>query len=678
MDNPLLSVSSEPAFAEIEAAHIGPAVTALLAIAKAQLAGITAGKRATYEETFGAFDRATEGLDFAMAVAGHLESVLGNDALRTAYNAVQAEVSAFYSSILLNADLYRALKDYAESSPAEPDPARARYRDKTLAEFERNGASLSADKKAKLSALDVMLAELTLKFAQNVVDASSAFEHVETNLAALAGLPSSAIDAAAADAASRGLQGYRFSLNAPSYGPLMTYLDDAAVRKKLYLAFNTRATSGDYDNRELLARIIDLRKQKSDLLGFASFSDFALADRMAKNGTTASRFVRDLSARISPAFAAESAALYQFRQTLEGLGAPALQPWDVAYYAEKQRKALFDFEEETLRPYFELEHVLVGLFKLCETVFGVRVAQAPERSLWHEDVRGYALLQTDGAVIGRFWLDLFPREGKRDGAWMHGIVERIPSIPHLQESMAVVVANMTPPHNGRSLLTHREVQTLFHEFGHLLHQLLSRVDVRSLAGTRVAWDFVELPSQLLENFAWEAEGLALIAKHVDTGESLPAALLDRLCKARGFRAASHLKRQLGFSTLDLALHTDYDAARHPDLLSYVREILQPFAPAPLPAEFAMVTSFSHLFSSPIGYASGYYSYQWAEALDADAFQLFKQHGVLSPEVGSAFRREVLERGDSAEPTTLFEAFRGRPLDPDAMLIRVDLLPHAAE
>jgi oligopeptidase A len=334
MENPLLSISSHPAFAAIESTHIKPAVAELLQTARTNVAAIASGAAHSYDATFGALDRATEGLDFAMAIAGHLESVLGSEALRAEYNAVQAEVSEFYSSIVLNPALYAALKSHVETHGEHSDPVRARYIKKTLAEFERNGASLPADKKTRLSALDVELSELTLQFAQRVVDATGLFEHVETDVKKLAGLPESAISAAAAGAKAKELTGYRFTLHAPSYGPLMTYLDDANVRKKVYLAYNTRASHGVFDNTKHLEQVIQLRKEKAALLGFATFSDYALADRMAKTGARAYEFVTTLAERMATDFARENADLYAFRQQLEGAAAPKLEPWDIAYYSE--------------------------------------------------------------------------------------------------------------------------------------------------------------------------------------------------------------------------------------------------------------------------------------------------------------------------------------------------------
>ena len=395
---------------------------------------------------------------------------------------------------------------------------------------------------------------------------------------------------------------------------------------------------------------------------------------MARTGARAVEFVDDLRARTEAAFAAENAALLEFRRRLEGPDAPPLAPWDIAYYAEKQRQALYDFDDEALRPYFAVDRVLDGLFAITERLYGVRVAPAPELPTWHPEARAYALRGADDRLLGYFHVDLFPREEKRGGAWMNALLTAKPRpdggrTPHV----GLFCANVTPPQGGRpALLTHDEVTTLFHEFGHLLHHLLTEVEVRSLAGTNVAWDFVELPSQIFENWCWEREALDLFARHHEQGAPLPGDLLARMLRARDYRAANHAMRQLGFGTVDLALHTTYDPARDGDPVDFARALAARFAPAALPAEYAMILGFTHLFASPVGYAAGYYSYKWAEVLDADAFTRFQREGVLSPAVGQAFRQAILARGDGDDPLALFVAFMGREPDPTALLRRAGL------
>jgi oligopeptidase A len=480
----------------------------------------------------------------------------------------------------------------------------------------------------------------------------------------LKGLPASAVVAAKSSAESKGKPGYRLTLDGPSFSSAMMYLDDRALREALYCAQSKKSASGVFDNSALLAPILALRKEKAQLLGFANFADLVLDNRMAKNGNAALAFVSRIEAGCRTAFEAEAKALATFAHSQAG--PEMLSPWDLAYYAEKQRIALYDLDEEALRPYFELSNVLGGVFKIASDLYGLTFEkQRTEAAAWHADVTEYAVKNARGDVFATFFLDWFPREGKRDGAWMHGIVDRVPNengtAPH--KSVALVVGNMTMPQDGVSLLTHREVETVFHEFGHLLHHLLSEVPVRSLAGTKVAWDFVELPSQIMENFCWDKNALKLFAKHYKTGEVLPDSLFERVERAKNFRAATAIMRQLGFAKADLLLHTSYDPATDGKAIPYARAVAQSFIAAELPEDYAMIASFLHLFSSPVGYA----------AADADAYALFVSKGILSREVGEMFRSSILSKGDSEDPSALFRAFRGRDPDEQASLRRAGLV-----
>jgi oligopeptidase A len=588
-------------------------------------------------------------------------------------------VSAFYSGIVLSEGVWRVLKAFA----ATPEAAaltgpRRRFLEKTLADFRRNGADLDPAGKARLSAIDVELATSTLRYSQNVLDATNAFDLVIEDERGLAGLPEQAVAAARESAAQKGAKGFRFTLAAPSYTPALTYLDDASVRERLYRAFTTRASAGGHDNRPLVSRILELRREKAALLGFQSFADLVLEDRMAKNGTAARRFIALLGDKTEPFFARENAELLAFRRQTEGPSAPDLAPWDVAYYAEKLRRARYDLDEEALRPYFPVEQVLAGLFEIARRLYGVRVEPWEGAPVWHPSVRAFTLREADGSAGAAFYVDVAPREEKRDGAWMHGLHTAVPSDVRLTRHLEVLAGNLTPPLEGRpALLSHREVETMFHEFGHLMHHAASRVAVRSLAGTSVAWDFVELPSQIMENWCWEREALDLFARHWQSGETLPDALLDRLRAARTFRAANAMMRQLGFAEVDLALHVDYRPEAHGDVIAWSRAILQRFSSAAMPEDHAMVAAFPHLFGSPVGYAAGYYSYKWAEVLDADAFSRFRREGLFNPAVGAAFRGGILARGDSEDPMVLFRGFMGREPTIDALLERDGLVPAQA-
>jgi oligopeptidase A len=463
---------------------------------------------------------------------------------------------------------------------------------------------------------------------------------------------------------------------------VLDYLDDREIRELFYRATSRRAADPPFENRAITERVIELRRTKAHQLGYFHFADFVLEDRMAKRGERARDFLREIAQYTEFQFDHEQQELASF---VAELGGPAkLEPWDISYYAEKLRKARFDLDEEELRPYFALDPVMEGMFEFAKRLFGVRVERVDAPG-WDPGVECFQLLDEAAgagqeALLGYFYTDWFPRENKRGGAWMDALRTGGPLAeggfrPHI----GLICGNLTPPIGEKpALLTHLEVETIFHEFGHLLHHCLSRVPVRSLAGTNVAWDFVELPSQILENWCWEREALALFARHHETGEPIPAALHAKMTRARNFRVAHAQMRQLGFGVADLKLHMEYEA-RHwreetgGDVVDYARAVLQYYSPAELPPDHATILSFSHLFSSPVAYAAGYYSYKWAEVLSADVFSRFLSEGVFSPEAGMAYRRSILESGDSADPGELFRALMGRDPDSRALLRRQGLL-----
>jgi oligopeptidase A len=688
-ENPLLSVSFIIPFDRVAASDVEPGIRELIRKSQAQIEAIAADDSPrTFENTMLALEKATENLDYAMAVVRHLESVATSPELRAAWNAVEPEASELYSRIPLNAGLWNKLKAYAETADAKAlHGAKLRFLSKTLDSFRTHGADLDPEGKKRLAEIDVELTKLTTRFSENVLDSTNAWDLVITDESKLTGLPPSAMAAARQSAASKGLEGWRFTLQAPSYIPVMTYLDDREIRETMWRRFAARATEGERDNRPLILRILELRDEKAKLLGFPDFADFVLHDRMAHRGERAMSFVEDLRAKTERFFAAENAAL-------ESFAGRKLEPWDTSYYAEKQRRALYDFDEEELRPYFPAERVVEGMFDIVQKLYGIRVAHRENVPVWHPDVRYYEVRDRDDVLLGAFYADWYPRETKRDGAWMEGFITGIDvpgrnasghAVPgrdasgnaapgRFEPHSGCVCGNLTPPLGDKpALLTHREVETIFHEFGHLLHHVLSRVEVRSLAGTAVAWDFVELPSQIMENWCWEREALDLFARHYQTGEPIPEDLFRKMVRARTYRAANAQMRQLGFGFVDLKLHREYRPERDGDVIRYARNILQQFTPAPLPADYAMIAGFTHLFASPVAYAAGYYSYKWAEVLDADAFTRFRDEGIFSPAVGGAFRDNILATGDSEDPAELYRRFMGRDPDPEALLVRSGLI-----
>lgn len=662
--NPLLALgdlASPIPFDAIRAEHVAPAIDELITRTRAAVDALAATSSSTYAATLGALEDATHALERASLVCEHIESVATSPEFRAAWNETQPKIAAYWSSLPLHEGLYAVIKAFGETEEAKAlDPLRRRHLDKTLDEFKKHGAQLPPEGKERLMEIDVELSKATTKFSQNVLDATNAFELLVEDEARVAGLPELAKRAAKESATQKGKTGWRFTLHAPSFIPAITHLDDRALRETLYRAYNERASRGTFDNRSLLRDILRLRRDKARLLGFRDFADLVTSDRMAKSGERALSFLADLRRRTHAAFDKE-------KRALEAMAGRALEAWDVAYWSEKQRKNLFDFDEEALRPYFPLESVLTGAFEIFRKLYGVEFV-ARDLPTWDPSVRAYHLMG-DGAHRATVYFDLFPRDNKVQGAWMGPLATGTPPAPHV----AVVGANFTPPMGDTpALLSHREVETIFHELGHLMHQCLSRVTVRRLAGTNVAWDFVELPSQIMENWTWEREAVDLFARHFETGESLPDALFQKVCAARTYRAASVQMQQLGYAEVDLDLHCRFEPDSDEDPIDRARRTLAPHVTAVLPETFAMIAGFTHLFASATGYAAGYYSYKWAEVLDADAFGRFREEGLFSPTAGRAFKEEILERGDSEDPDELFRRFRGREPKLDALLTRLGL------
>jgi len=674
-DNALLNDDFPIAFDRVAPDAVGASIDALLQQAQVQIDALCSlSEPPSFENLMLPLEALTHQLSRAMAVVGHLESVSTTEALRDAYNEAQPRVSAFISKIPLSAPLWKVVQRYADSAEAKGlKGPRARYVQKTVAYFKRHGAELEARAKERLAEIDIELTTLTLRYSQNVLDATQAFSLLIEDDEQLAGLPESARAAARQSARDKGQQGWRFTLQAPSYAALMTHLDDATIRERSYRAMSTRATEGEHDNRSIAAQVLALRTEKASLLGYTSFADLVLEDRMAKTGTAARAFIDDLEQRTREHFEREIDQLLAFRRAAEGPEAPALAPWDVPYYAEKQRRARYSFDDEALRPYFGFERVLEGLLAITSRVFGVRFERWQDAPCWQGDIRAYKVVdEASGRWLAGIYVDAFPRETKQSGAWMHGVLTR-GQRENDTRHIGIIVANLTPPiGDADAQLTHRDVETLFHEFGHLMHHCLSDTELRSQAGTQVAWDFVELPSQLLENWCWEREALDLFARHVDDDSTIPEPLLDAMRRARTYRAANHQMRQLGLATADLSLHVDYDPERDGEPTAYMRSIMNRFSPAMLPDDHAAVAAFDHLFGSPVGYAAGYYSYKWAEVLDADAFTRFAEHGLFDQTTGRALRDRVLARGDEQDPAALYVDFMGREPRLDPLLERLGL------
>lgn len=694
--------------------HIETDIRHALELSKGNIEAIRAQDltTATYDSTFLALEQATEVLGRGWGRLQHLDSVNDNPAQREALNKMLPEVSDFYSSIPLDARLWHVIESVAASPAIAALPAvKQRFVQETLADFRQAGADLPPERKQRVAAIDAELSKLTQAYAEHVLDSTNAWELIIDDEAKLAGLPDSAKAAAASNARAKaaanesaateeaphnGSDGHRpppqhstwrFTLHAPSMLPVMQHLRDDAIRRQIWEASTRVGAYGEYDNSPLVWQILQLRQEKAAILGHGHFADLTLQRRMAKTGRTALGFIEDLHARIHRTFLAEHRQLAHYKAAKTRQPEAPLEPWEVGYWAERQRQDDYDFDEEALRPYFPVDGVMAGMFEIASRLFGITIRKLDTIHLppgaatgsngtdgavevWHPECSFYEIHDSkSGAHLGSFYADWHPRESKRGGAWMNSLHTGALGEPHL----GLIIGNLTPPVDGRpALLTHGEVETIFHEFGHLLHGMLSEVAVKSLSGTNVPWDFVELPSQIMENFCWDRLSLDLFARHYETDATIPDELFAKMIAARNYLSASVFMRQLAHAKLDLELHSRLGAYLGKDLDAVDREILADYR-APLNTETpSMVRRFNHLFSDPTGYAAGYYSYKWAEVLDADAFTRFQSEGILNANTGRAFRQHILSQGNSTPPEELYRRFMGRDPQLDPLLIRAGL------
>ena len=692
-NHPFLSPDFHIQWSQLTAERVAPETREGIEQARQALAAIklVTSDSACYESTFGALEAATEPLQRAWGRLNHLDSVANNDAQRAALNELLPEVSQFFSSISLDGDLWQVLKAFAESPKAKNLSAvQARFVEETCHDFRSSGADLPDQEKSRIAEVNSELASLTQKFSENVLDSTNSFELYIEDEARLAGLPGSAKAAAAEDAAAKGKEGaWRFTLQMPSMLPVLQHAEDDELRREIWTGSSMIASGGDFDNSELIWDILKLRKEKAELLGQSHFADMVTERRMAQTGGKALSFVEDLHDRILEKFEKEAVELESYKAGQTGGKAGPLEPWEVAFWSEKQRQELYDFDDEVLRPYFSVDKVMEGMFAITSRLFGIEIAEkdsiyytTPQEGqkgqgeaveVWHAECKFYEIHDGEsGDHLGSFYADWHPRETKRGGAWMNCLEAGLPPIsgqprqPHL----GLIMGNMTKPVGDQpALLTHSEVETIFHEFGHLLHQLLSEVEVKSLSGTNVPWDFVELPSQIMENFCWDRESLDFFARHYESGEVIPEELFQKMLAARNYRSATFFMRQLSLGKLDLELHVNTERYLGRNLEEIDQEILSSYHIPLARTAPSRARSFNHLFSSPVGYAAGYYSYKWAEVLDADAFTRFQKEGVLNAETGRAFREAILARGNSRPVEESYRDFMGRDPDLQPLLVR---------
>ncbi|MBP0049956.1 oligopeptidase A [Marinobacterium sp. AK62] len=670
MSNPLLERHSLPPFSRILPEHAEPAIDELLARNRARIAELTGAASVNGWDLVAELEQLNDDLAQAWSPVSHLNGVMNSDAWREAYNACLPKLSEYWTELGQHQGLYKAFEALANSDEyAQLSPARRKVIDNALRDFRLSGIALPEAQQKRYAELQQRLSELTTRFSENLLDATQGWWKEIHDEQDLAGLPDHAVAAAKEAASAKGVDGWVITLDFPAYYAVMAFADSRSLREELYRAFSTRASdqgpkAGEWDNSAVMDEILTLRHEMAQLLGFDTYADYSLATKMAQSPQQVVSFLEDLAQETRPVAEQELAELKAFAREQDGI--EQLQAWDVTYYGEKLKQARFDISQQELRPYFPLPKVLDGMFTIAGRLFDLQVEELQDFDSWHDDVRLFAL-KREGEAFAYCYLDPFARSSKRGGAWMDDCrVRRRLGHAELQLPVAYLVCNFTPPLPGQSaLLTHDEVTTLFHEFGHGLHHMLTQMEEADISGINgVAWDAVELPSQFMENWCWEPEALALISGHHETGEPLPQSLLDKMLAAKHFQSGMMMMRQLEFSLFDFRLHHEYQPGQTQiqSVLDSVREQVAVIRP---PAENRFQHGFGHIFAG--GYAAGYYSYKWAEVLSADAFSRFEEEGIFNAETGQSFRQEILERGGSGDPMDLFVAFRGREPDVDALL-----------
>ena len=658
-----------PEFSKVEPKNIVADLEALLEKNRNDIAAVVEkNAQPTWASLVTPLDEIHDRLSQFWSPISHLNSVQNTPEIREAYNASLPKLSDYYTELGQNKALYEAYKALAESDEAKSlTPAQAEALTQTIRDFELSGVGLEGEPKKRYGEISARLSELGSQFGENVLDSTRAWSKLITDEAELAGLPESALAQAKQMAQAKEQEGWLFTLDIPSYLPVMSYADSQELRKEMYTAYATRASElsseGKFDNAPLIDEILALRYEMAQILGFDNYAELSVATKMAESGQQVVDFLSDLAVKSKPSAETDLADLKAFAKAEHGV--EELNSWDVGYYAEKLREKKYSISQEVLRPYFPINKVLSGLFHTAQTLFGVNIREESDFDTYHKDVQLFTISK-NGEDIARFFLDPYAREGKRGGAWMDECrVRRRLDDGRLQLPVAYLVCNFTQPIGDKpALLTHDEVTTLFHEFGHGLHHMLTQVEVSSVSGINgVAWDAVELPSQFMENWCWEPEALAHIAGHFETNEPLPQDLLDKMLAAKNFQSGMQMVRQLEFSLFDFRLHREYqDGIKAQDVLDEVRSQVAVTVP---PAFNRFQNSFSHIFAG--GYAAGYYSYKWAEVLSADAFSKFEEDGIFNTETGAHFRDTILANGGSRPAAELFEAFRGREPSVDALL-----------
>ncbi|QYN46213.1 oligopeptidase A [Gilliamella sp. ESL0405] len=669
MTNPLLTDAPLPLFSQIKPEHVLPAIKQTLDNCRNTIETVLKqNSEYTWDNLIQPIDEMDEKFGRAWSPVSHLNSVKNSPELRQAYEACLPLLSQYSTWVGQHKPLYQAYKQLKQSEHYNTlSKAQKKVIDNALRDFDLSGIGLPDDKQKRYGEIVAKLSELSSQYSNNVLDATMGWSKLITDINQLAGLPESALSAAKQQATAKGQEGWLLTLDMPSYIPVMTYCDNRDLRFEFYQAYNTRASdqgpnAGKWDNTQIIKQILALRDELAKLLGFDTYADKSLATKMAQSTSQVIAFLTDLANKAKPQGERELADLKRY--AYEFFGASDIQPWDIAYYSEKQKQYLYSIDDEQLRPYFPEQRVINGLFEVVHRIFGITAKERHGVEVWDPQVKFYDLYDANGELKGSFYLDLYAREHKRGGAWMDDCIGRMRFADgHVQKPVAYLTCNFNRPVGDKpALFTHNEVTTLFHEFGHGLHHMLTEIDVSSVAGINgVPWDAVELPSQFLENWCWQPQALAFISGHYQTGEPLPTQMLEKMLDAKNYQAALFILRQLEFGLFDFKLHSQKDA----DILDTLAQVRQQVAVVPTVDWGRFPHAFSHIFAG--GYAAGYYSYLWAEVLSADAFSRFEEEGIFNTKTGNAFLDHILSQGGSDEPMTLFKNFRGREPQLEALL-----------
>lgn len=672
MINPLLNLNGLPLFSAILPQHMEPAVDQVLADNRAAIARLLDAQQTyTWSNLVEPLEELSDRLRRVWSPVGHMNAVVNSPELRAAYNACLPKLSDYATELGQNERLYQAYQSIADGTEwSQLDTAQKKIIDNALRDFRLSGVALPAAEKTRFKAIMQELSNLTAKFEENLLDATNAWHKRIDDANELAGLPPGALGLMAQTAKQRDMEGWVLTLEFPSYIPVITYADNRALRREIYEAYVTRASdagphAGQWDNTPVMEKILALRHESSRLLGFSNYAEYSIAPKMARSSEQVLAFLTDLAGRSLAMARNELEEVRAFARERHGMS--DLEAWDITYYGEKLRQHRYAISKEDLKPYFSEERAVAGMFQVVRRLYGLDIREHKGVEVWHPSVRFFEIYDERGELRGQFYLDLYARPNKRGGAWMDECITRKRGAAGVQNPVAYLTCNFSPPvGNDPALFTHDEVLTLFHEFGHGLHHMLTKVDYPSVAGIAgVPWDAVELPSQFMENWCWQREALDMIAGHYQTGAPLPEELFQKMLAAKNFQSGMQMVRQLEFSLFDFRLHLEYDPAKGPQVYEILNEVREQVAVMKPPSFNRFPHSFSHIFAG--GYAAGYYSYKWAEVLSSDAFSAFEENGIFDRDTGLRFLSTVLEQGGSREPMELFIEFRGREPTIDALL-----------